>query len=412
MTTLIESRAWRFAALAILYSAQGLPFGLFTVAIPSWMASTNYSATQIGSFIAITSLPWSLKLFVAPLMDRFTYLPMGFRRPWIIGAQFLLLVSFATLGVIPNELFWLTALGCACNTCAATQDVAVDGMAIDILPESDRARANGFMFGGQFLGISIGASGGGYALQYFGLGGLAWLCATFMFLVLLIPLCLGERPGEKRFPWSQGVASIRSGGSDNTWHLIRTTLKILLLPASLILLFVQVSARLSEGIIMAMLPVYTVQQLGLANTTFNDFSAVGGLASAVIGVLISPWFDRLGSHNAYWYAWGFFLLALIAMPLTINQWTMATIVVNWVSSHLLMICLIATMMRFCDPRVAATQFAIYMAMSNLNFAGGAWIYASLANQYTTAQIIWLAAAVASSSLPFWYWLNRRYIRLR
>ena len=301
LPTLSASRAWRFATLAIMYSAQGLPFGLFNIAIPSWMAAGGYGAAEVASFIGIVSLPWSLKLIVAPLMDRWGYRPMGYRRPWVIGAQLGVFLSFVIFGFIPEELLWLSAVGCQTNIFAATQDVAVDGLAIDILPEQDRSRANGFMFGGQYVGISLGASGGGYALLHLGLQGVSLLSALLMILVLMFPILLLERSGERRFPWSAGKTSPRSALTTSTGELVKNTVKALIVPASIILLLAQVGSRVAEGIIVSHLPIYAAQTMGLDDTTYNDFSTIGGILAAVLGVAISPWFDKIGSHKGFWF---------------------------------------------------------------------------------------------------------------
>ena len=67
--------------------AQGIPHGLLAIALPAWLAAEGASASAVGSYLAIIMLPWAFKLVTGPLMDRFEYLPMGRRRPWVIGAQ-------------------------------------------------------------------------------------------------------------------------------------------------------------------------------------------------------------------------------------------------------------------------------------------------------------------------------------
>ena len=89
-------------------------------------------------------------------MDRFSYLPMGRRRPWIIAAQGGLLLSVCLLGLIPdpgNNIVLLTWIAFLINSFAAVQDVAVDGMAIDVLPE--RGKANAFAGFGQVVGSVV-----------------------------------------------------------------------------------------------------------------------------------------------------------------------------------------------------------------------------------------------------------------
>jgi MFS transporter, PAT family, beta-lactamase induction signal transducer AmpG len=83
-------------------------------------------------FTVVTVLPWNLKFIVAPLMDRYTYLPMGRKRPWILLGQIGLVVSFIYMAYIPNPLNNLNQLmmaGFIVPFFGAFQDVATDGMA-------------------------------------------------------------------------------------------------------------------------------------------------------------------------------------------------------------------------------------------------------------------------------------------
>ena len=169
LPALADSRNLRFGAFAGLYMAQGIPWGMFIVAIPTWLAAQGYSAAEVGTFIAVVTLPWTLKLLTGPVMDRFSFLPMGRRRPWVLVAQSGILLGSLVLSFGESSFAWMLAVGFVINFCAAWQDVAVDGMAIDVLQEDERARANAFMFGGQAVGASASAAGG------------AWMLAT-MFL--------------------------------------------------------------------------------------------------------------------------------------------------------------------------------------------------------------------------------------
>jgi len=48
---------------------------------------TRYGLTpsQIGSYMGIILLPWSLKLINDPITDRWSFLAMGRRRPWVMS---------------------------------------------------------------------------------------------------------------------------------------------------------------------------------------------------------------------------------------------------------------------------------------------------------------------------------------
>ena len=71
---LTENRHLRIASFTIFYVAQGLPIGLLMIAIPAWLAGAGATATEIASYVSLAGLPWGLKLFAGPIMDRFSHL--------------------------------------------------------------------------------------------------------------------------------------------------------------------------------------------------------------------------------------------------------------------------------------------------------------------------------------------------
>lgn len=59
---LTENRNLRFFVVFIAYVAQGLPLGLLYFALPGWQEQNGASAAVVGAVLAMTALPWSLKL--------------------------------------------------------------------------------------------------------------------------------------------------------------------------------------------------------------------------------------------------------------------------------------------------------------------------------------------------------------
>lgn len=117
-------------------------------AIPAWLAMNGKSAGEIGVYVAVIRIPWSLKIINAPLMDRFTYLPNSRRRPWVLFGQLGLIASFFSMLLIADPLNNLSMLMILCfvvSVFEVSQDIAVDGMAIDVLHVDQQARANGIM---------------------------------------------------------------------------------------------------------------------------------------------------------------------------------------------------------------------------------------------------------------------------
>jgi MFS family permease len=203
---LTENRHLRIASFTIFYVAQGLPIGLLMIAIPAWLAGAGATATEIASYVSLAGLPWGLKLFAGPIMDRFSYLSMGRRRPWVVLSQSGLLLALFSMSLTPDpsdSIWLLSAMAFLVNMFAAVQDVAVDGMAIDVLEPDERGSANAFMACGQVVGYSGSGFVTAHALEY---GGLALACFIVAFgvaFILLWSRLIKERSMQIRLPWTQ-----------------------------------------------------------------------------------------------------------------------------------------------------------------------------------------------------------------
>lgn len=412
LPALKDHRNLRFFALGLLYVAQGLPIGLFQVAIPAWMASQGLSAAQVGTFIAIAFLPWSFKLLAGPVMDRFSFPPMGRRRPWVLGAQAGIVLALLLIVVVDPDLesgfMLLAGLGFCANSFGAIQDVAVDGMAIDILEEDERARANAFMFGGQTIGVSGASVLGSIALAQYGLGAAALILSAVVALIMLVPLLLREREGERLLPWSKGKASIEALESVmHSWTAIFSTLiRALILPMSLLLILLEALNRMAGGILVAVAPVLTVQELGWLQTDYSQWIAISGVAAAIFGVLMGPLVDSVGAKIALSVAIAVRAMMFVGVALLQSWWQdpfffKAVLLLSNLSSQIVTIAIIALFMQLSFQKVAATQFAVYMALANLTFAMGSALVAPMDDLLDYSQMFFVAAGLNVLFLILW-----------
>jgi PAT family beta-lactamase induction signal transducer AmpG len=206
---LSHSSRLRYAVCALLYFAQGIPYGLLSIAMPAWLASKGVETAVIASYLAVLVLPWAFKLLTGPIMDRYGFPAMGGRRPWILVAQLGMAVSFLCLTTITDpgaQIGLLMTLGALVNVFAATQDVAVDGMAIDLVPEAEHGRINAFMSCGKAVGWAATSAVSGIMLVNYGLGTTAIAAAVVSMLIWCGFLLVREREGEKLLPWTAGAA--------------------------------------------------------------------------------------------------------------------------------------------------------------------------------------------------------------
>ncbi|MFT7289421.1 MAG: PAT family beta-lactamase induction signal transducer AmpG, partial [Halieaceae bacterium] len=56
---LADSARVRYATGALMYFAQGIPYGLLAISIPAWLATEGASAGDIGTYLALITLPWA-----------------------------------------------------------------------------------------------------------------------------------------------------------------------------------------------------------------------------------------------------------------------------------------------------------------------------------------------------------------
>ena len=160
---------WKIGILSALYFAQGLPFGFQSTALPLYLTELGLTMTRVG-FAKVIAIPWGLRILWAPLVDRYFSERFGRRRSWIVPMQLLLASTCLLTSLIPLSLDTLMPfLFCVLlmNVFAATQDIAVDGLAVDILEPRELGVGNAAQVAGYKIGM---LTGGGVLVAYFGKG--------------------------------------------------------------------------------------------------------------------------------------------------------------------------------------------------------------------------------------------------
>jgi PAT family beta-lactamase induction signal transducer AmpG len=420
--SLATRRNWRLFTLFALYFAQGVPEGLLYVAVPAWLAANGVSAAAIGSYIAIILLPWSFKLFNGVLMDRFSFAAMGRRRPWIIAAQAVLVLAMLVLSInAPQvaDLFLLSLCGFVINLAAAFQDVAIDGMAIDIVPVAERGKANGVMWGGKTLGIAGSTLVCGALIAGHGFAAAVLAPAAAIATILMLPLVLRERPGERLLPWTAGDASDRSleqvGRPPRLLGILADLLHAMLGRRNLLLAAGIFTSFAAYGIKTAFVPVLAVQVLGWSQQDFTRLAAGADLAGGIFGILLSGWIaDRIGNSRAI--IMSLLLLAGLhgGMALLQTEWQLPWLFITYFSLHALLFVLLsvsvyASAMGHCRPLIAATQFSAYMAVLNLGTSLGSQQLGWVRAKGGDAGVLAVAAGLCLAATLFFLISARQFL---
>ena len=401
---LTESPGMRYATGSIMYFAQGIPAGLLSIAVPAWLASLGVSAGDIASYLAVIILPWAFKLLSGPLMDRYQFLPMGRRRPWVLAAQLGMTLSFFGLTLIDNpidQVNLLMALGFFINVFAATQDVAVDGMSIDVTPVDEQGKLNGFMVFGKAAGWGITSGVSGVMLVNYGLGITAITAAIVQAIVLLGFALTMERNGERRLPWSAGKAMAEQRAVASFKTVMKGLNAVLWSRVSVILMMIMFVDGFVGGYGGALMPIAAINLFGFTTPEWSQLVAVMGLIGAGVALVFGPMIDRFGAKRMLLLTIA--LVAAHAFLLAETQflWENTSYVKLMLAAWVLlgpvtMVCMIALAMTICSSAISATQFAIYMSLANLGASAGSKVYGMIAEQtsYVDAYILMGAITVA------------------
>jgi PAT family beta-lactamase induction signal transducer AmpG len=129
----------RIAVITFLGFSSGLPLALTGGTLQAWMAVSGVDLRTIGIF-ALVGLPYTLKFFWSPLMDRFVPPWLGRRRGWILITQLSLVIGIAAMAFSSPQHapLFLAALALIVAFMSASQDIVIDAYRTDVLREQER----------------------------------------------------------------------------------------------------------------------------------------------------------------------------------------------------------------------------------------------------------------------------------
>lgn len=144
-------------ALALLYTAQGIPFGFATEYLPVVLREQGYTYAGIAA-LGYLQLPWQLKVLWAKAADAPKL--RAHTRKVILALQMgltLTVAGFALRSLGDSPLWWFVLTGLAAAL-AATQDVFVDAFAVRVLSSSERGYGNTAQVAGYRAGMLVGGA--------------------------------------------------------------------------------------------------------------------------------------------------------------------------------------------------------------------------------------------------------------
>ena len=412
--TLSNAPRLRLPVLSVLYLTQGIPTGFGTVTLAALLADQGFSASAVAAFLAVSYLPWAFKLIYGPLVDRYAMSPIGRRRPWILLSQVGMVGSMALLLAVPgagHRPVALAALLFFHNTFGALQDVATDGLAVDLLDEDERGIANGLMWSGKVLGIAVGGAGLSTLIARVHFDAAVWAQIGGLFGAVVLVLLVRERAGDRLLAPPAAVRSAWARRStQDGWRRLLVKLRRAFRPApARAAAGLALVAALPTRMLVAIGPVFAVQAAGWSDLGYSQFTGGPALLMGVVGAALGGWVaDRLGRRRTLVGTTAGLLMLLVAFTLARPWWPADGVVVAFVGLAMLLdmalkTTLAALFMDTVREEVAATQFTTYMTLGNLCNVLGSGLIVPLDALLGFQGIFLSAVAVSGGVLALLYW---------
>lgn len=339
------------AWVALLYFAEGLPYGFVKDVLPVYFRVSGVSLRDIG-LASLLSMPWSLKFLWSPLVDR-----LGERRQWIAGA--LVVMASALLvaqGLPPAPVAGaLVAALLLFTAAAATQDVAIDAYTIEMLRPGEEGVANGVRVSAYRVALIV--AGGVVVALAERAGWVGAFSATAAALVLLAAVVL-LLPAHPRRPQT-AAAWVRSF---RAWLTRPGAVAVFLF----ILLY-----KVGDTAMGPMVrPFWVDRGLTLDDIAFmtTAFGVGATIAGALVGGILT---SRIGVFHGLW-VFGL-LQALSNLGYATAAWAdagrpgiYAASLVESFTGGLGTAAFLSFLMNVCDKEQAATQYALLSAVFNLS----------------------------------------------
>jgi MFS family permease len=341
----LPSGAAKLLLLGTLYFSQGLPFGFFTQALPVLMRKEGFSLGAIG-LSSLVAAPWALKFLWAPAVDRFSMARLGRRKSWILPLQLSSCALLCALALLPPTMATLLVAFLLLNLVAATQDIATDGLAVDLLQPRERGLGNGLQVAAYRVGMIVG--GGALLLVYERIGA-SGVFGTMAALTALATLPVWRAPEPPASPVL--VQAARSGR-----HFLRR-------PGALRVILLLVSYKAGDAFATGMLRPF-LSDLGLElkdiGVLLGTVGSCAGLAGALAGGALV---QRLGRRSAL-LAFG--LLQVLAVAgyawLALGKPGFAALAfwcgLEHFASGMATAALFTNMMDWCSEEAGATDYTV------------------------------------------------------
>jgi MFS transporter, PAT family, beta-lactamase induction signal transducer AmpG len=382
---------FRIFLMFILGFSSGLPLSLVGSTLVSWYASFDVSMMDIG-LLALVSQPYIFKFLWAPFLDYFSLNKIfskkinkkinkriDNRRSWIIFSQILLILGLILMAFQSpnNKPVLLACFALFVAFSSATQDIVIDAYKIEILPEKQRG-----------LGSAVQVEA--YRLAMLFAGGLGLIIADHMgwrFMYLLMAACLLVPLFIIYFSPDFISSNNRDDNRDNNrdlnikqnlklrvkyWHIFYKPIKDLKNnhgKSLYLFLFFIILYKLGDAFAGVFTYAFLLKHLHFSLSQVGMINKIVGLIASLLGIFFGGvlllkmrLFKALLIFGILQMLTNILLLSLCYGSPSVGQVSL-TIFCENCAGGMGTSAFIVLLMRLCNPKFAAGQYALLSALS-------------------------------------------------
>jgi len=294
------------------------------------------------------TLPWTIKVLWAPLLDRF-----GQRRTWVTICCLAMAAAMFSVPLMdasnPDLILWMLLI--AFTVSSATQDVAIDAFAVGIASKGEEGAINSIRAGMYRLGVLLC---GGLTMYLVAPLGWTWvfLALALSFLVMAIAALVAptvEVVHQQPREWARGFLAFLSR------------------PGSIAIFLFVLIYRMDYVAVGPMIKPFWIDR-GMTPAEIGTISTSVGMILGIVGAALGGLFtSRFGIFHGLWLLGisqalpnlGYAAVAQFSLG---RPYLYAVSMAESFGAGLATAAFLSFLMRISDKRQAATQYALLTAL--------------------------------------------------
>lgn len=397
-----------FAIIFALGLLSGLPLALILSTLKASLLDNGFDLKTIG-FFSLVTIPYSLKLLVAPLVDSYK-IPIlskyfGQRRSWMISSQSLLIFAIAMLGFVidQNDISKIAFMALSVGVLSATQDIIIDAYRIELIKKEDQGLAASFYIYGYRFGLLISGAGALVLAEIYSWSSVYFMMSAIMTSSIFVTIIANDIGKKKKSKENNLRITLKR-------TLIFPLLEFFKRKSSLIIVGFIIFFKLPDSFagnmsLTFLLDIgYSKTEVATILKTFGLFATmlgvfVGGVLVKKIGLYKSLWiagFMQMSSNLAFCY------IAKIGVDVASLY---PVIFIENLSGGIGDVALVAYLSILCKVGFSATQYALLASLSSITrslVSSYSGVYAQIFGWY---DFFFFSAFLGLPALIFLFWIQ-------